>query len=199
MEMIGKKFGRMTVLKSAPSRGYRMFLCRCDCGAEKEAIGTHLVRGLIVSCGCAKRERIKQLNLRTGESRTKAHEVWWNMRSRCEWPKHKYFARYGGRGIKVCDRWHDFANFLEDMGQPPPGHRLERLDNDGEYAPWNCVWVDAQAQANNRSSNRVVEFDGKTMTLAEWGRDTGLGRTLEARLRHGWSVERALTEPLRRW
>ena len=121
------------------------------------------------------------------------------MRSRCEWKKHKYYARYGGRGIKVCERWQKFENFLADMGQPEPGMRLERLDNDGDYSPDNCVWIDAQAQANNRVSNVTVGYDGRSRTLAEWGRFTGLGRTLEARIqRYGWSIERAITEPARR-
>lgn len=126
------------------------------------------------------------------------YAVWNGMRARCNNPQNPNYERYGGRGIKVCDRWQsDFVAFLEDMGRRPKGKTLERRDNDGDYTPENCIWATAQDQANNRRSSRLITHDGETMTLAQWGRRIGLRTgTLHARFKAGWTVERALAEPL---
>jgi len=122
------------------------------------------------------------------------------MKGRCYRPKHKWYHRYGGRGIKVCDRWlNSPENFVADMGKrPSPAHKLERKDNDGDYCPENCVWATQEHQNNNRGEyNRILEFNGETLTLSQWARRVGLRTgTISERLRHGWTISDALTRPL---
>jgi len=122
------------------------------------------------------------------------------MKQRCLCPNDPFYERYGGRGIEVCKRWKDsFENFYEDMGPRPVGHVLDRLDNDGNYEPNNCRWVTESMNQRNRSTNRLLTFRGKTVTLVEWAEELGFNvNTLTTRLNKlGWSVERALTEPKR--
>ena len=119
------------------------------------------------------------------------------MRQRCLNPNNPKYSVYGGRGITVCERWGDFALFLADMGDPEPGMTLDRIDNDRGYEPGNVRWATRLGQANNRRDNQHITFNGVTLTFAEWGRVTGLGKsTIARRHANGWSVERILTEPL---
>jgi len=118
------------------------------------------------------------------------------MMERCYKPNIKGFDRYGGRGIRVCDRWHHYEAFVADMGQPPPERSIDRIDNDGDYEPSNCRWATMTQQTNNRGVNVRLTHDGRTQTVTEWRRDLGFGRgVIPGRLGRGWSVERALTEP----
>lgn len=120
-------------------------------------------------------------------------------------PEARRLSRYGGRGITVCERWRGpegYAHFLADMGRrPSPKHTIDRIDNDGHYEPSNCRWATKRENARNRSSNRVLEFHGDRRTIAEWSEITGIPATvIESRLRVcGYSIERALTQPLRGW
>lgn len=128
--------------------------------------------------------------------RTATYRIWVNMLTRCRNPNVPAFANYGGRGIRVCERWLVYANFLADMGDRPSGCTIERLDNDGNYEPGNCAWRTPRDQANNRRSNVVLEWAGRRQTVAEWARETGMpyGR-LQRRLALGWTIERALSAP----
>lgn len=119
------------------------------------------------------------------------------MRSRCTNPNVDSFPLYGGRGFRVCERWRSYAGFLADMGECPPGMTLERVDPNGNYEPGNVRWATPREQANNRRSNRVLEHNGERHTAADWARRLGMRpQTLIQRLRYGWSVARALTEPV---
>lgn len=129
-------------------------------------------------------------------TKSKPWKAWSSMRERCWRESHRFYSRYGGRGITVCERWDSFENFLSDMGPPPQGTWLDRIDNDGDYTPENCRWATPHQQANNRSSNVLVSHDGRTMTVAEWSRESGLERkTLEWRIRAGWAPSRAIETP----
>lgn len=124
------------------------------------------------------------------------YESWQHMLNRCGNPKDKRWARYGKRGITVCERWKEFKNFYEDMGdRPTDKHTLERLNNDGNYEPSNCIWATPHQQTRNRRSNINITHDGKTMCLKDWAEQLGIKpATLYARIHSGWTVERAFTK-----
>ena len=129
---------------------------------------------------------------------------WRNMIARCENPKNPSFPQYGGRGVKVCERWRaSFDAFRKDMGAPPsPEHSLDRVDADGDYEPENCRWATAKDQARNQRRNRLLTFCGDTMCVTEWAERTGIkASVINQRLALGWTAERALSEPTheRRW
>lgn len=130
-----------------------------------------------------------------GMARSSTYHAWSAMRQRCLCETHPHFKDYGGRGIGICARWSDFANFLTDMGEKPKGCSLDRINNNGDYCPENCRWTSQKVQCRNRRSNKFVEFNGESLPIAEWAERTGIERkTLEQRLRV-WPVSRALTEP----
>lgn len=125
----------------------------------------------------------------------KEYRAWAAMKTRCSNPRADRYAHYGGRGIRVCERWHTFANFLADMGPCPSAeHSIGRLDNDANYSPANCRWETAAEQARNTSSNVWLEFGGERLILEDWAARLGIKRTtLWHRIRRGWSAEKALT------
>ena len=127
---------------------------------------------------------------------TPEHIAWQNMLRRCFTPTNPAFKNYGGRGIAVCDRWREFAAFFADMGpRPTAQHSLDRIDNNEHYKPGNCRWATKIEQTNNTRQNRWITFDGRTMTLTRWAREVGLDDvTIYHRIKHGWHLERALTE-----
>jgi hypothetical protein len=131
---------------------------------------------------------------------SKMYWTWCSMRKRCYNAKTPSYRNYGARGITVCERWMTFANFLADMGDKPEGLSLERIDNDGNYEPGNCKWATPAEQNRNNRFTRMVTFNCETLCVVDWAKKTGIKRvTLEARLLAGWSAERALTEPTRRF
>lgn len=123
--------------------------------------------------------------------------AWRNMHGRCENSKREDYHRYGGRGIKVCERWNSFENFLADMGKRPDGLTLERKDNDGDYEPDNCRWATKVEQARNRCNTKWHTLNGESKTIREWCEQFGISRdAVRSRLESGWDLERALTEPI---
>lgn len=134
------------------------------------------------------------MNYRHGLASHRIYGIWENMKTRCYNPNYREFYRYGGRGIKVCERWHHFPNFVEDMGLPPEGMTLERQDNDRDYEPGNCIWATVQAQARNRRTTIMVTLDGKTQCLKDWATERGLSyKLVQQRVkRDGWPIEKAL-------
>ncbi len=139
-----------------------------------------------------------------GLCKTAEYKLWSWMHSRCYCKSNPSYANYGGRGIKVCDRWRNSVQaFIEDMGlRPTPKHTLERINNDGDYEPNNVRWATRKEQAQNKrikSNSRFITFKGETLTLTQWSRKTGIpGNHLRWRLRH-WSVEKALTTPVTKY
>jgi hypothetical protein len=127
------------------------------------------------------------------------YEAWRSMIRRCQQRTHHAYHRYGQRGIAVCKRWKNFWNFVADMGARPPGKTLERIDNNKGYEPANCKWATWKEQQRNRRDNRILEHDGRRMTMVEWAEAVGLNyKTLKERLTQlGWSVEKSLTTPAR--
>lgn len=194
-DLTGQVFGKWTVIGFAglSKRKQATWLCRCECGTEAIVMGTALNCHRSEKClSCARRKH--------GMRDSPEYHAWSAMRQRCLHSGSPQFARYGGRGITVCERWqHSFQAFYNDIGlRPSPRHSIHRIDNDGHYTPENCKWATPEEQGRARSTNRVLTFDGTTMCLAEWAEQYGLRRdTLRERLRRGWSLERALTTPVR--
>ena len=127
---------------------------------------------------------------------TRLYHIWANMHSRCYNPTSASFIHYGGRGIQVCNRWNNVVNFLEDMGHPPQGMSIDRINNDGNYTPENCRWATQEEQNSNTSRNRYVTWRGREQTIKAWAMELDLNpKSISERLNRGWTVERALTTP----
>lgn len=132
---------------------------------------------------------------------TPLHKTWMRMNKRCNNPNYEYYHRYGGRGIKICERWKSFENFYEDMFPTwRPGLTLERDNNDGDYELSNCLWANKKKQANNRSTNRFITIDGISKTLMQWSEFSGNSRNvIESRIDLlGWTEKKAIFTPTRR-
>lgn len=142
------------------------------------------------------------MNLKHGltanKQKPKLYQRWSTMKKRCQNPNDENYHRYGGRGIKVCERWESFENFVADMGQPPAGMSLDRIDNDGDYCKENCRWVSLIDQANNTRTNRFVSAFGKRLTVSQWARELGSSPfVIFERLKRGWPIERAVSQKVR--
>lgn len=199
----GKRFSRWVIVNIAESvNGYVHVLCECDCGTRKIIDARSVVRGNSRSCGCLRKEvtvaRSTIHGLAPRHGRCAEYNVWLNIRRRCLDPSTSNFKNYGGRGIKVCDRWLSFENFCADMGpRPSPAHSIDRKENDGDYCPENCRWATRSKQMNNMRTNRRISSGGITQTLAEWSRATGINRrTLAQRIDNGWTAEEAVSTPV---
>jgi hypothetical protein len=196
-DLQGQRFGRLIVITEAgrDKWGAAKWWCLCDCGNETAVVGKVLTRGDTKSCGCyATDARKRRAKHRMG--RTALYGRWRNMFTRCENPNVASYKDYGARGIRVCESWRDFRNFLADMGEPPPGHELDRIDNDKDYEPGNCRWVPRRVNANNKRSSHKITIDGTTKTAAEWSRASGVqSGTIRARVRAGITGKQILEVP----
>jgi hypothetical protein len=189
IDLTGKRFGRLLVVSRAENKdGKTAFNCSCDCGTAVVAKSLKLIGGLKRSCGFLRDK---------GRGKFRAtYNTWHSMVRRCTDPSTPRYERYGGRGITVCNEWlNNFEKFAADMGIRPSGCTLDRKDNDGNYEPGNCRWVNNSAQARNKSSTREITFRGETRCMADWASHLGMSRTtLQNRIYRGWPIERALTE-----
>jgi hypothetical protein len=188
IDRTGMRFGRLSVTGpvSYPGFGTRWH-CKCDCGNEVTVEGHNLDSGNTKSCGCS---RIKH-----GLTGTRVAGIWKMMMGRCYDEKTLGYHNYGGRGITVCERWHDKEKFFADMGHPPSGLTLERRNGDKNYEPDNCYWATWKEQQNNKRNNVRVTAFGRTQTIQQWADETGInGRTLHNRIqRSKMDPEAALT------
>lgn len=188
----GQRFNRLiAVERFRVGRSGAMWICRCDCGVEKVVDEWSLTRGRTKSCGCFRRT----FRVSHGASKTLEYRSWLSMMHRCLNPRSPDYPNYGGRGIAVCERWHTFTAFRDDMG-PRTGrdYSLERLDVNGHYEPSNVIWANAIQQNSNQRTSRTVRAFGQRKTIAQWARDFGINReTVRSRLSRGWPLERALT------
>jgi hypothetical protein len=194
----GMRFGRLLVLGKdlSPRTAKRKrvkWMCLCDCGNMTSVESNNLLSGNTVSCGCHR----KTWAISHGLTGTPIYGVWDNMMQRCYNVNDGGYRDYGGRGIIVCERWHTFTNFAEDMGPRPEGLEIDRIDNGRGYSPENCRWVTRKENCRNTRGNRFLTFNGETKCVAQWTEELGYNKgTIRGRLNRNWSVERALTEPL---
>jgi hypothetical protein len=202
-DLTGQRFGQLAVLEFVGTKGTgtarkRLWRCLCDCGQETTASTGSLRQGKTRSCGCGALGNHRLHGDTAGKRRSTEHVIWSSMLKRCETPTCRAWKNYGGRGIKVCARWHDFAAFLADVGRrPSKAHSLDRVDNDGHYEPGNVRWATRSEQGYNTRVTRWLEAGGKRLTLDRWSKRIGVpAKTIRSRLYQGWPVEAAVTVPL---
>ena len=178
-DLIGHKFGKLTVIKNVGTnkRHNTLWLCKCECGNNKIVARDKLITGNTKSCGCLKKQHCSSLHKTHSLSNTKIGYTWRGMKSRCYNPKNENYKNYGGRGIKVCDEWlNDFMNFYnwsinngykEDLS-------IDRINSDGNYEPNNCRWITWKEQTRNTRRNRMITYNNEAHCLAEWAEILGI-------------------------
>lgn len=185
-DLRGRKFGRLTVIERdlSPQKTNRIrtkWLCKCDCGNICSVVSTDLLNGHTNSCGCYHKDQarkslinIKSRNPNFHSTKCKAYRIWSGMMRRCYSPKNKYYKYYGGRGIKVCDRWHDYHKFHTDMGDPKKEDTIDRVDGNGDYSPENCCWATMKIQNSHRNSCHIIVYNNKQYCLKWFAEEYGL-------------------------
>jgi len=202
MSLVGKKFGRLTALKEVDRDRHdqRMWLCRCDCDVEKVVGQNQLRSGKTQSCGCLQKDTMRAIRTTHGDTvgakPCAEYRAWRGMLSRCTLPNHPKYPSYGGRGIRVDDRWaRSYESFLEDMGRrPSPQHSVDRKDVNGHYEPGNCQWATAKTQGRNRRITVKVTWAGEEMAMTDLAERQGVSYlSLYGRVvRNGASPEAAV-------
>ena len=170
LDLSGKRFGRLVAVErmKRPGKPDWFWLCRCSCGRTSVRRGSALQGGVAISCGCARADSLTTHGLTRRGQASPEYAAWTALQRRCDRPTHKQYSDYGGRGIRVCERWRTFAHFFADMGsRPSPDHSLDRIDNDGDYEPGNCRWATSAQQMRNQRYNRWVVVRGTRMVLAD--------------------------------
>ena len=207
-DLKGQRFGRLVSLGRAIEYDderrvhHYKIKCICDCGNIIFTERKNLVYGYTRSCGCLYKEtRPKSVYGDMSKKRQRLYTIWFKMIKRCEDPNTKQYNGYGGRGVGICEEWHNFDVFFEwaiENGYED-NLSIDRIDNDGNYEPLNCRWADRETQANNTRTNVKIEMDGETHTIAEWARIFNMKYiTLYSRLLKGYSLKEAVTMPLMR-
>ena len=190
----GKKFNRLTVLGFLTIE--RKWECLCDCGKLKIVSTGNLLNGDVKSCGCLAKELLLKRNKTHGKRHTREYNIYRHIKDRCYNEKSKDYINYGGRGIKVCDRWLDknkgFEYFYKDMRQCPENHSIDRIDVNGDYTPENCRWADTKTQARNKRNTIIVNYKGVEKSVIELCEELNLNYSkIISRLKRGWLVEKA--------
>ena len=199
MDLEGMKFEKLTPIGFAGVKNRKTFwYCKCDCGNVKIVMSSALKVGSIRSCGCLNKGVARRVihGYCPKYNETKVYRCWSSMLGRCRNQNQKKYPDYGARGITICERWlESFQNFLDDMGEPPIGLTLDRIDVNGNYCPENCRWATRKEQANNRRSNHSLTYNGKTQNISQWAKEIGIrDATLRARIGQlKGSAEKALT------
>lgn len=202
--MIGNKYGRWTVIGYSEDK--RKMRCRCECGNESDVWKSNLRSGKTLSCGCLISEATTKRNTTHNGTKTRLYSVWNNMLRRCYEEKNNRYHRYGGRGINVCDEWHEFSAFREwmlsqgyDEKSEYGKQTLDRIDNDGNYEPSNCRLTSIKEQNSNRSTRHLLTYNGETHSITEWNTIMGYSDgVIDNRIRKGWSADRAISTPQKR-
>lgn len=195
-DLTNKRFGKLLVVENTNKKRNKktIWLCKCDCGNYKEVQVDNLTSGHTKSCGCLNGKGYKH-NLKN----TRLYYIWSCMKQRCYNENHKQYKDYGQRGIKICNEWHEFINFYNWAinNDYQDNLTIDRINNNGNYEPDNCRWVNMKIQSNNRRSNHIIEYKNETHTLKEWCDILKLNyKTIQTRINSlKWNVEKAFETP----
>lgn len=200
IDLTGKKFGRLTVIERAENKNGRiMWKCQCECGKIVIIQNYNLKSGHTKSCGCYRKDNPQGKT--HNKSNTRLYTIWENIKQRCYNPNNNRYKNYGARGITVCDKWKEFMPFYN--WAMANGYRddltIDRIDVNGNYEPSNCRWATPKEQANNTRQNRMITYNGKTQTLAQWADEMNIDyRALWARINQcHWSIDKAFNMPVK--
>ena len=202
IDLSGNTFGRLTVIRRGENAKDRTtWVCRCECGTEKTIHGSSLKSGIVVSCGCYHRERVRNASRTHGMSQTKLYKTYYAMMARCHKEQHPSYPDYGARGISVCDEWRDdktkFIRWALENGYKPE-LSIDRKDNNKGYSPENCRWTTMDVQAMNKRGLRMITINGETKNLSTWLKQNGIAyRNFYERIAAGWSEIDAASRPTR--
>lgn len=196
-DLSGKVFSNWTVksFHGRSTKGKYYYLCECACGTIESVRADYLTSGITISCGCVRNPCVHG---DCGKGRTPEYRSWCSMKSRCLNKRNKKYKDYGGRGITICQRWiSSYSAFLSDVGRRPHhAMTIHRVDNDGNYEPKNVVWATKEVQATHRRSTKFITFNGKTLSVAQWGRELEIKRhTLYNRLNRNLPIAKVLSRP----
>jgi hypothetical protein len=202
INLIGKQFGRLLVVKKAgiAKTNQVLWLCLCNCGKTTTVYGGNLSTGHTKSCGCLDIEKKIQRATKHGYEGSRIYITWNSMIQRCTNPKRKNYPNYGGRGIRVCERWLKFENFLADMGEQPLNRQIDRINNNEGYYLENCRWATRIQQARNKQNSCMETYKGKTQCMSAWAEEYNISyHVLRDRIgKLGWSIGKALITPIRK-
>lgn len=201
-DLTGKQFGRWKVIKFIERRKDKHLIweCHCTCGTIRAVTANSLKFGSSKSCGCFLKDFAKAIRTTHGLSKTPEYRIWAAMLQRCHNPKDKNFHLYGGRGITVCEEWHEFANFIKDIGRrPDPSLSVDRTDNEKGYGPDNCKWATLREQFDNRRITRFVMYRGHRVTVRKameiYGSTASIKLIDKRIFERGWDITRAIEKP----
>lgn len=204
IDLTGKKFGRLTVLKRDDNQKGKdaTWVCKCDCGNLTKVTSGHLKDGHTKSCGCLSKERMSEITKTHGMTNTRIYRIYHKMHLRCYSKVNPAYPSYGGRGITICPEWlgeHGLENFAKWSFENGYSDNLsiDRIDNNKGYSPENCRWATAKEQANNTRSTVFLTYKGETKPVSEWSKITGIPQDrLSQRKRSGWTDEECIETPL---
>lgn len=193
--MIGSKYGILTVVSEVEFRnknGHILYNVRCECGKEKQVLGSSLRTGASRSCN-----KCSILTGSHGMWKSREYKIWSSMKDRCYNSNNISYKNYGGKGIFVCDSWkNSFKEFYKDMGDSN-GLTIDRIDVYGNYEKSNCRWATPKTQARNRTNNSNLTYKGDTMCVSEWCSIINIPiSTFINRLKRGWSIEKCIETPI---
>ena len=194
MDRTGQRFGKWLVIERFPQKKKVRWVCRCDCGTQRDVASTDLVSGRTNSCGCLLQDRSGRT---LPKLQKREYHSWVGMKQRCLYAGHIEFHRYGGRGITICDSWRNsFENFFRDMGACPDGMSIDRINLDGPYSPDNCQWATKAEQSENTSRNVHVEYESEMFTLKQLASHLGISyyRLHAYHRRRGLSLDEAIAK-----
>ncbi len=192
-DLSGQRFGKLKVFSPVgkANKNAVVYLCLCDCGNPHYVERSSLVRGKSKSCGCHRGKH----GASVGKKITPEYATWKNMKRRCNNKNYHRYQEYGGRGITICEKWKDsFKCFLDDMGNKPfLGAQIDRIDTNKGYSPENCRWVSPKINCRNKRNNRILEFEGEKLCVAEWAERLNVNpNTLRYRIRRNLHIEEIL-------